>query len=423
MVGSLRISAEVLENRSIRVRGPARISIADGECYISGARLQKGAQVIVNAYKSQAIYSRSRALIEIELGEGAGVDVAKPEEEPLFEWLDAAYKLASRGLRVVVIGPTESGKTSFSTLLANVAIERGLRPCIIDGDIGQEDIGPPGFVALSCPSRQFVWLRDLEPQAMRFVGHNSPSMGASRLIASIADLLSRAVSHSDLVVINTDGWISSPQAIEMKLDIARYVRATHLVVLASGSFMGSLPKTGFSEILVLRSPQGVRTRSREERRILRSQAYRKAFEGSTMRSFKLGEVLVVGSCVLSGTPVPREELSQLSEMLSTRVIYASMLENTIYALVESGKESDKPLRLRDGREVIVIPRGGEKGLLCSLVSRGGDEYPCIVDSIDLDNMAVNVVTKYQGDVSAIIMGRIRLDEGYEDSWRGSRCPI
>ncbi len=423
MVTGLRISTEISENRSIRVRGPARVSVVDGECYISGARLSKGSQIVISAYKSQAIYARSRALVEVELGEGSGVDVARPEEEPLFEWLEAAYRLAVKGSRVIVIGPVESGKTSFSTLLANIALERGLRPCIIDSDIGQEDIGPPGFVALSCPSRQFVWLRDLGPQALRFVGYNNPSMGASRLIASIADLSAKASSQGDLVVINTDGWVSSPQAIEMKLDIARYVGATHIVVLAGGSFVGHLPKLGSPEILILRSPQGVKTRSREERRMLRTQAYRKAFEGSMVRSFKIGEVLIEGSCLLTGSPIAREELSQISEALSAKVIYASMLENTIYALVESGRESDRILRLRDGREVIAIPRGGEKGLLCSLVSRGGNEYPCIVDSIDLDSMVISVVTKYQGDVSSIVIGRIRLDEGYEDIWRGSRCPI
>ncbi|HWQ17885.1 MAG TPA: Clp1/GlmU family protein [Sulfolobales archaeon] len=423
MVAGLRISVEISENRSIRIRGPARISVIDGECYISGAKLLKGSQIIVSAYKSQAIYSRSRARVEIELGEGAGVDVAKPEEEPLFEWLEAAYKLAAKGSRVVVIGPTESGKTSFSVLLANIAIEQGLRPCIVDGDVGQEDIGPPGFVALSCPSKQFVWLRDLEPQAMRFIGHNNPLMGSYRLVASIADLVSKASNQGDLIVINTDGWVSSPQAIEMKLDIARYVEASHIVALAGGSFMGHLPRKGFAEIVVLRSPQGVRVRSREERRVLRSQAYKKAFEGSVQRSFSIGEVIITGSCLFSGNPVSGEELSQLSEALSVKVLYASILENTIYALTEGGRESDKPLRLRDGREVVVIPKGSEKGLLCSLVSRTREEFPCIVDSIDTESLRINVVTRYQGDVSAIIIGRIKLDESYEDSWRGSRCQI
>ena len=423
MVAGLRISVEISENRSIRVRGPARISVVDGECYISGARLSKGSRIIISMYKSQAIYSRTRALAEIELGEGAGVDVAKPEEEPLFEWLEAAYKLATKGSRVVVIGPTESGKTSFSSLLANVSLEKGLRPCIIDGDIGQEDIGPPGFVALSCPSSQFVWLRDLEPQAMRFVGYNNPLMGSSRLVASIADLSLKASSQGDLVIINTDGWVSTPQAIEIKLDIARYAGATHIVALAGGSFVRHFPKTGFAEVVVLRSPQNIRTRSREERRTLRSQAYRKAFEGSVVRSFMVGEVIVSGSCLFSGNPVPKEELPQLSETLSARVLYASILENTIYALAEGWREGDRPVRLKDGREVVVIPRGGEKGLLCSLISSTRDEYPCIVDSIDPESMRINVVTKYQGDVNAILVGRIRLDEGYEDSWRGPRCPI
>jgi polynucleotide 5'-hydroxyl-kinase GRC3/NOL9 len=419
----VKVSIDISGGRSARVRGPARISIVDGECYVAGARLSKGSQVVVSSYKSLAIYARSDAKVDVELGEGGGVDVARPEDEPLLEWVDAAGRIASKGSTIVVIGPTESGKTTFTTLLANTAIEKGLRPCIVDADIGQEDIGPPGFIALSCPSRQFVWLRDLEPMSMRFVGYNAPSMGASRLIASIADLASRGSSIGDLVVINTDGWVSLPQAIEMKLDIARFVRATHIVALAGGSYIGSISRKGVGEMIILRSPQGIRTRTREERRILRSQAYRKAFEGSTMRSLNISDIMIIGSCLLTGTPLPKEEISQISEILGVNILYATSLEETIYALVEGSRDVDRPIKLRDGREVIQIPRGGEKGLLCSVISREGNEYPCILDSVDPISNRINIVTKYQGEAVAIAIGRIKVDEAYEDSWRGSRCPI
>lgn len=419
----MRVSIEISEGRSVRVKGPARISIADGECYITGARLSKGSQVVVSAYKSLAVYAKTGAKIDVELGEGGGVDIAKPEEEPLLEWIEAAEKIASKGSKVVVIGPVESGKTTFTTLLANTAIEKGLRPCIVDADVGQEDIGPPGFIALSCPAKQFVWLRDLEPISMRFIGHNTPSMGASRLIAAVADLALKGSAMGDLVIINTDGWISAPQAIEMKLDIARFIGATHIVALAGGSFIGSISKKGLAEIITLRSPQGIRTRSREERKILRSQAYRKAFEGSSMRSLSISDITIIGSCLLSGAPMSREEISQLSEILGVNVLYASALEGTIYALVDSGREAERALKLRDGREVIQIQRGGEKGLLCSAVSKLGDEHPCIVDSLDIASNKINIVTRYHGEVAAVIIGRIKVDEMYEDSWRGSRCPI
>lgn len=420
---SVRLTLEIPSGRGVRVRGPARIEVRGGECIIAGARLSSGAQVIVSSYKSQAIYSRSGASIEIEVGEGGGVEVAKPDEEPLLEWIEAAERIAMKGSRIVVIGPVESGKTTFSTLVANMAIDKGLRPCIIDGDVGQEDIGPPGFVALSCPTSQFVWLRDLEPISMRYVGYNNPSMGSSRLVASILDLAVKASSLGDLIIINTDGWVSSPQALEMKFDIARYVGSTHIVLLAGGTFAGHLPKRGFGEIVVLRSPQGVRTRSREERRALRSQAYRKAFEGSSLRSIDMGSILITGSCLLSGKPLSEKELSEISEALGLKALYGSSMEGVVYILAENGRESERPIKLRDGREAIVIPKGGEKGLLCSLVTKTGEEYPCIVDSIDLTSMKINVITRYQGEVSALVIGRIRVDESFEDSWRGARCPI
>jgi polynucleotide 5'-kinase involved in rRNA processing len=53
----------------------------------------------------------------------------------------------------------------------------------------------------------------------------------------------------------------------------------------------------------------------------------------------------------------------------------------------------------------------------------GDEHPCIVDSLDIASNKINIVTRYHGEVAAVIIGRIKVDEMYEDSWRGSRCPI
>lgn len=424
----MRLSVRIEPGKPLRLRGPARLSVIDGECFIAGARLSKGSQTVIPVYKSQSVYALSDALVEIDLGEGSGLDVVRPEEDVLPEWVEKASAMAAKGSRVVVAGPVEAGKTSFATLLANIAVDKGLRPCIVDADIGQEDIGPPGFVALSCPSSQFVWLRDLEPDALRFVGTTSPSTWAPRLLAAVLDLSLRAASMGDLVVINTDGWVASPQAVEAKLDMARLSRATHLVLLASGSFAAPLPKSvpGL-EIVVLRSPQGVRPRSREERRILRGQAYRKAFEGSRQRILRIGEIVPVGSCLLSHPPLSSGELEELSQISGARILYASRSDSAVYTYAEAEAQRDrdfeKPARLKDGRELVIIPRGSEKGLLCSLVDPRGEEHPCIVESLDPLKGLISVVTRYSGEVAAIVFGRIRVDESYEDSWRGSRCPI
>ena len=64
-------------------------------------------------------------------------------------WNEAVERiLAGVGRRGLILGRADSGKTGFLTLLVNRAVGKGLRVAVIDGDLGQSDIGPPGSVSL-----------------------------------------------------------------------------------------------------------------------------------------------------------------------------------------------------------------------------------------------------------------------------------
>ena len=45
--------------------------------------------------------------------------------------------------RIAIIGPSNSGKSTLSLYMANVFISHGLRPLLIDADVGQGDLAPP----------------------------------------------------------------------------------------------------------------------------------------------------------------------------------------------------------------------------------------------------------------------------------------
>ena len=49
---------------------------------------------------------------------------------------------------ILVTGPTDAGKTTLCTCILNQAINRGLRPAIIDADVGQGDLAPPAAYRL-----------------------------------------------------------------------------------------------------------------------------------------------------------------------------------------------------------------------------------------------------------------------------------
>lgn len=58
-----------------------------------------------------------------------------------------AQNSAKRGPRVLIAGPTDSGKTTLSKILLNYAARKGRECLFVDLDIGQGSISVPGMLA------------------------------------------------------------------------------------------------------------------------------------------------------------------------------------------------------------------------------------------------------------------------------------
>lgn len=54
--------------------------------------------------------------------------------------------LVIQGPRVIVVGPTDSGKSSLSKMLLSWAAKQGWKPTYVDLDIGQGSITIPGCI-------------------------------------------------------------------------------------------------------------------------------------------------------------------------------------------------------------------------------------------------------------------------------------
>jgi polyribonucleotide 5'-hydroxyl-kinase len=50
-------------------------------------------------------------------------------------------------VQVMLVGPTDSGKTTLSKILVNYAVRKGSEPVFVDLDIGQGSITVPGMLA------------------------------------------------------------------------------------------------------------------------------------------------------------------------------------------------------------------------------------------------------------------------------------
>ncbi len=432
------MNVELEKNKIIRISGPASIKVVNGSIRILGATYSEGERVVISKYRSYALKCiGDKAVIEVSLGDGGAVEEPSEGEEVIDVWENTVEKIinecSNNKCKVIVVGPVESGKSSLTALIANVSLEKGLKPIIIDADVGQADIGPPGFISAAIVENKILWLRDLKASYLKIVGSITPAYVMHKIISNIMFLVDRVKNSGDVVVIDTDGWVQGYQAIEYKIDLIRTVNPTHVIVLADKQLANALEKA-FQDnadinVVYLPSPKVVRKRDRDDRRYLRSKSYRRYLEDGKVRKIKLREVALIGSALFIGEKADLNTLREILKPLNITPLYASSLHNTLFIVVDKQQVNIRSIVETVSQElgfseVYVFTKGFEKGLLVGLVGEdSNNEIPGIIVSIDFNKEEISIQTKHEGKIRAIIFSKIKLSDEWEEVGKPSRYMI
>lgn len=177
---------------------------------------------------------------------------------------------ACAGRRVVVLGATDTGKSTF--IRAVLAASDGAAT-LIDLDPGQKMIGPPGTVALG----------RLEPPLVeRFVFIGSTSSSVISKIARAAADLARVAGRSGAFIANTSGFVTGLGA---RLQAATVAAVKPDLIVEIGSARDApplVPAQSAVPLLRLEKSPAARRKSRAVRATLRQQALNDALRGARM---------------------------------------------------------------------------------------------------------------------------------------------
>ncbi|CAN1153101.1 Protein CLP1 homolog [Linum perenne] len=162
-----------------------------------------------------------------------------------------------QGPRVIVVGPTDSGKSTLSRMLVSWAAKQGWKPTYVDLDIGQGAITIPGCIAatpIELPIDPVEGI-PLDMPLVYFYGHTTPSQNVElykTLVKELAEILEKqftgnAESRSAGMVINTMGWIEGvgyeEKLFSMLRDVLRSKPNVDVVKLQkSGGVVSRSPK-------------------------------------------------------------------------------------------------------------------------------------------------------------------------------------
>jgi polynucleotide 5'-hydroxyl-kinase GRC3/NOL9 len=279
----------ILGSRStLIVRGPASIQLLAGHATALAAPLESR-KLIVLEEKQLPIETSSEADLDIVSGEWSSIFEVEGSTIPS-SWHSALDAIAEMNQgRVMIVGATDVGKSTLSTFLANGLLKKGIRPRIIDADIGQADIGPPTTVASAVPTGYLYSLVDLAPSAMIFIGHTSPSHVQAKLLHSVSRLADQG--ERALTLINTDGWVLDPEAILYKIELIETIHPDLVLgISTSRELEPILSKAGAS--MRIEASQLVLARSRSDRRQIRTASYRRYLDGGRTTAYPRRNVRV-----------------------------------------------------------------------------------------------------------------------------------
>jgi polynucleotide 5'-hydroxyl-kinase GRC3/NOL9 len=253
------------------VKGPAKVFVK-GACHVLGRNVS-GQTVRVRAGKALPFEPTGMCRLQARLGQGGRLWWADPRQAGTSMWrslVDQVFALIAvnkKTFTVMLVGDTDTGKSTLAIYLANMAIRRGLVPSVIDGDIGQGDLAPPTAIGAAVLSKQVVDLRDVDvnnnnnnTNLFEFIGSISPA-GFEYLIAKkLRSMLDRISPLADICIVNTDGYVRD-DGVQYKKMIAKEIQPDLVICLDddddddddNGLFDGREHMVGSWQILRARS--------------------------------------------------------------------------------------------------------------------------------------------------------------------------
>ncbi len=414
----------------LRITGPASLIIEEGKALILGAEYEKGDRIVVRRTRTLCMKVLEDLYMRGIIGEGGKLERPAPSDEVVDNWMELSELIVSAESKptiILVVGPVESGKTSFSITLANTSYYKMMKTYVVDGDVGQTDIGCPGFVSASRVNSRILYLSDLKPEIMRFVGYISPMPNPTAVSSAIYDITNNVVTAgAEIVIINTDGWLNSLESIMAKIGLVKLVKPDYVITLLPEDYTwvyNSLKRKlqGYcGRIIRAKSPAIKRVRSRAERKILREQAYTRMLANANIVKLSLNEVSFINTRLFTGNPLSRSEIEEISRKCNIKVVYCEVAGNHAIIIVDDTDlinegRKEKLKEVLKCNMVEVRRKGWEKGLLLAVLDENlNDASPGMLKEIRWDSGEIIVKTSYTGKITAIAVGCIKLREEKEN---------
>ena len=171
----------VESNRTLLVNGPASAKLVSGKAEVFGCPMKVSQRIVVREGKRLPFFAVEKAVVDVSLGANASVAETIGSTIPA-SWkkpVEAILGLVKRPVVVLLLGAADCGKSSLCTYLLNNLIDGKSKVAVLDGDLGQSDIGPSATIGYALTSKCVADLYDLKLKNAFFVGSYLADKGNS----------------------------------------------------------------------------------------------------------------------------------------------------------------------------------------------------------------------------------------------------
>ena len=244
------------------------------------------------------------------------MEISAPKE--WFGFLDVPEE--EKGI-AILLGATDTGKTTLAQFLISHLCRRGLKVGLVDADIGQSFLGPPATIGLSVFKSHPDWEVILSPPEIFFVGSTTPEGYFPIHLKGVKRMVDKVSSYGpDVILVDTTGFVLGEAGKELKRRKIDLILPRFILALQKDDelepILGQYKENALYKIFRLPLSEQVRAKSMEERRTNRTNKFRHYFKYSAVQELAIEEVQIEGEVLdPNGAPLPLDWALKLNSLL------------------------------------------------------------------------------------------------------------
>ena len=350
------------------------------------------------------------------------------------DWKRLASRIVMPNQRVLVLGPSDAGKSTFCRYLTDYACTASLKVAFVDADVGQSQIGPPttiGMKLFDAPEDAELYLpfggmengttdqenSDTESEqnkhkkknrsdelyhkadALYFVGALSPQRNLLPILTGTRLLVDAGLNAgADFTVIDTTGYVHDGAAVALKQQKIDLIRPHHLVCIGRSKdlerIVACYDDLNFLTIHYLLPHKLVRTKSSEARKRNRKAKFEAYFADSDLQTVPFGQIRGARTSFFNGRIANQKEIEILTRLTEEEIIYAEWGHRSVSLIARRNLSQSATKNLKNYLSlsfVVAETRAYFEQRLVGMVDKAGNTLAIgIIEKMNFQNQNLNI---------------------------------